>query len=206
MQPFGPKRLGQATSPFFYLAPGFEPGHGRTQTRLVTGQAAADVDQFRVAVEHHHRGHRAVRAELHAGLEQVHVFAAGALGQHGLDLARRSHGQHQISDLVGRRRTGNVDHAENVFGAGQEHGRCRAGPALDALAEVFGGMHLHRPAHGQGGADAVGADHVFMPVAALDQVNALRRLQRVHVAGNFEYHAVRVGQQHHRARAGQQMR
>ena len=133
------------------------------------------------------------------------LLAAGALGEHRLHLARSRQGQHQVAALVGGRRPGNVDHAQHPFGAGQEHRRGGAGPAFDALAEVFGGVHLHWLAGCQRGADAVRADHALVPLAALDEVHVLGRFECVHVAGHLEHDAVRVGQQQDRARAREQM-
>ena len=206
VQPLRAQVVGQMTCPIGHPAAGLDAGQACAQAQARAGQAAAAVDQHGVAVEDQQRGGVERAAELQRGFEQVDVVAAGALAEHGFDLARHGHGQHQVADLIGRRRAGNVDHAEDLVSAGNEHRRGRAGPAFDAFTVVFGSVHLHRPAHHQRGADAVRADHALVPVAAGDKMNLLRGVKREAVAGNFQNHAVRVGQQHDRTRALQQVR
>ena len=199
MQPFGAQPGWQLARPFVNLAPGLKPGQLRANAPPMQGKVATDMHQLGIAIQHQHCLRGVQGAKLHAGFEQLHLLAAGALGQHRFHLAGAGQGQRQVAALVGRGRPGDVDHAQNLLAARHEYRRCGTSPALDALTEMLGTVHLHRLAHGQGGADAVGADHAFMPVPTLHQVHVLRGVQCALVASHLQNHAIRVGQDHDRA-------
>ncbi len=84
------------------------------------------------------------------------------------------------------------------------HGR-RAGPWLDARAEVLGPVNLHRVADGKRGADGVGAAGAFVPVRAGDELDAPGRIQRGRVALRFEDRPGRVPENHDGAGLGQEV-
>ena len=124
------------------------------------------------------------------------MLTAGTLGKHRFNLARCGHSQHKVVGLVSRGRPGDVNHAEDLLCTRKEHRCSGASPAFDALAKMLCSVYLNRPPHRQRCADSVGSDDTLVPMTPFDQVDGLPRFARAHVAGNFQYHAILVGQHH----------
>ena len=132
-----------------------------------------------------------------AGFEQAEAVDAGVFAEGELDLLGGEHGERDIVAAKDLRRAGDVDQADDALVDRVADRGAGAGPALDALAEMLGGMHEDRLAGGQRRADAVGADHVLVPVPAGLQLDVLAGVERADVAAGVEDDAVLVGQHHH---------
>ncbi len=203
VQPFRPPAVRQARRPLLYRQMPFQARHAFADADG-TRDAAGRVHQPPGAVERDQARRVAAGNPLQADLQQPHPLLRDLLAQRRFDLPGGSDGEGQVGALIGRGRPGDVDHAEDFVRSRLENRRPGAGPAFDALAEMLRRVHLRRPPGGQRGADAVGADDVFAPVAAGHQVDALSLLQGPPVADGIQHDAVGIGQHHDRVRAGEQ--
>ncbi|MNN19745.1 hypothetical protein D3C81_1329990 [compost metagenome] len=152
-----------------------------------------------MGIEQHHPLAAIGGQVLDAGFEQAEAAGHLLLGQRRLDALGGGLGQRQGVPAEGPRFAGNVDDTEDLAVARIVDHRRRAGPALDALAEVLGRMDLHRVAEQQGGADGVGAADLLAPRTARHQVDVFGPAEGRRVAARLEDHPLAVGEDQHGA-------
>ena len=86
-----------------------------------------------------------------------------ANGQSALDPTGRRHDQGHALAVVGFRKPGYVDHAQDFTVVGMTNDVGGTGPTFDARAVMLGGVNLHGVANSQRGANGVSAAHVLAP-------------------------------------------
>ena len=135
-----------------------------------------------------------------AGFEEAEALDAGMLSEGKLDLFGCKDGERDVVAAEDFGRAGDVDQTDDALVHRVSDRGAGAGPALDALAEMLGGVHEDRLSGGERRADAVGTDDTLVPVTARLQLDVVAGVEGAGVAAGVENDPVFIGQHHHRRR------